>query len=81
MLLNWTNALWLTPCCKSVDKKKQEDDSSGQEDVHEEHPGVGALVELNNRHSLVEDRVEVGVALGVPEKEKDFSIFWWFQFQ
>ena len=47
-------------------QKKHEQTSGDHEDPHEEHLRVEALVELDDLHGLVEDGVEVEVALGVP---------------
>ena len=47
-------------------QKKHEEGSGDHEHPHEEHLRVEALVELDDLHGLVEDGVEVEVALGVP---------------
>ena len=52
-------------------QKKHEEHSGYEEDPHEEDLGVEALVELDDLHGLVEDGVEVEVALCVPVGQVD----------
>ena len=49
-----------------VAQKKHEECNGDHEDPHEEHLRVEAFVELDDLHGLIEDGVEVEVALGVP---------------
>ena len=56
---------------KIEDKKKQEDSSTEDADVHEEGLGVEALIKLHDLDGLVEDRINEEVAGGVAVVEVD----------
>ena len=65
-----THGWFLTTKHREAQKKHQEG-AGDDEDPHEEDLGVEALVELDDLDGLVEDGVEVEVALGVPVGQVD----------